>query len=187
MPIENSKRLQVALTALRGVVMIAAGIAAFVLPAQAVAVVLIIGGGLLVVDGGLGLASMDYSSRRVQSFYLALARNLLGLAAGAIILASGMLTGLFTLSFLATTAGLLVILAGLIEVGSVAMNMERYDSPMMAMAGGGLYIAAGLLLMFLPLSSAAVLMRLATILLIAYAVSLLYRAWRIRAASPDAG
>ncbi|TYR29852.1 cobalt ABC transporter permease [Mesorhizobium microcysteis] len=175
------------MTALRGIVMILAGIFAFLMPAQAVKFVLLAGGGLLLVDGCLGLASMDFASRRVHAYYLALSRNLLCIAAGAIVLASGFLTGLFTLSFLATVVGLLVILAGLVELVSILMDHERYASPMMAMVGGGLYVVAGLVLIFMPLSSAAVLMRLATILLIAYALSLLYRAWRIRAASPDAG
>lgn len=167
--------------------MILAGIVAFLMPTQAVKFVLLAGGGLLLVDGCLGLASMDFASQRVHSFHLALARNVLCILAGAIVLTSGFLTGLFSLGFLAATVGLLVILAGLVEIVSILMDHDRYASPLVAMIGGCLYVVAGLVLIFLPLSSAAVLMRLATVLLIAYALSLLYRAWRIRGASPDAG
>lgn len=181
MHVDGSKRLQVALTALRGVVMIIAAVFAFALPAQAVKFVLLVGGGLLLVDGSLGLASMDFARQPANRMYLALARNLLCIAAGLIVLTSAWLTGVFTLAFLAGLVGFLVILAGLAEIASILMDYDRYSSSMMAMLGGALYVVAGLALMFVPLSSAAVLMRLATILLIVYALSLIYRAWRIRA------
>jgi uncharacterized membrane protein HdeD (DUF308 family) len=187
MQIDNSLRLQVVLTALRGIVMIIVGIVAFLWPAEAVKFILLVGGGLLVVDGALGLASMDFSSRRGHSFHLALARNLLCIVAGIIVLASGFLTGLFSLATLATIVGILVILAGLVEIVAILMDHGRYASWMMAMVGGGLYVVAGLLLIFMSLSTASVLIQVATVLLIAYGLILLYRAWRIRAAAPDAG
>lgn len=182
MQLDQSKRLQVALTALRGIVMIAAGVAAFLFPEQAVKFVILAGGGLLLVDGVLGLASANYAGVRDNSFHLALARNLLCVLAGLTVLASAWLTNIFSLGFLASFVGLLVVLAGLVEIASILMDRARYSSPMSAMLGGALYVVFGLALMFVPLSSAATLMRLATIVLLIYALSLLYRAWRIRTA-----
>ncbi|TKT69106.1 cobalt ABC transporter permease [Aquamicrobium sp. LC103] len=170
------------MTALRGVVMIAAGIAAFLFPTQAVKFVLLAGGGLLLVDGGLGLASMDFAGRRNNSFYLALARNLFCIVAGLTVLASGPLSNVFSLGFLAGFVGLLAVLAGLVEIVSILMDRVRYSSPLTAMLSGALYIVFGLALMFVPLSSATTLMRIATIVIVLYALSLLYRAWRIRTA-----
>lgn len=182
MALDQSKRLKVTLTALRGVLMIAAGIAAFLFPAEAVKLVLLAGGGLLLVDSGLSLAATDYSARRDNAFYLSVGRNVVCVVAGLIVLTSFFLTNVFSLSFLATTVGLLVIAAGLIEIGAIAMDRAQYADPMVAMLGGAVYVAVGLALMFMPLSSAAVLMRLVTTALIVYAVILLYRAWKLRTA-----
>jgi hypothetical protein len=51
------------------------------------------------------------------------------------------------------------------------------------MIGGGLYIVFGLALLFIPLSSAVVLVRIVTTLMILYALLLFYRAWGMRAAT----
>ena len=62
------------------------------------------------------------------------------------------------------------------------MDRTRYSSPFTAALGGALYVVFGLALMFMPLSSASTLMRVAAIVIIVYALTLLYRAWRIRTA-----
>lgn len=180
MELDQSKRLKVTLTALRGVVMIAAGLAAFMFPALAVKLVLLAGGGLLLVDSGLSLAATDYSARRDNAFYLSVGRNIACVVAGLIVLLAYFLTGVFSLSFLAGTVGLLLIVAGLIEIGAIMMDRAQYADPMIAMVGGAVYIAVGLALMFMPLSSAAVLMQLVVAALIVYAAILLYRAWKLR-------
>lgn len=180
MELDQSKRLQVTTTALRGVVMVAAGIAAFMFPAQAIKFVLLVGGGLLLMDGALGVAAIDFSRERDGAFYMTLTRNLLCVLAGLTVLSSGILTGVFSLGFLAGFVGVLTVLAGLLEIASIVRDRTRYASPITAMLGGALYIVFGLALLFMPLSSASTLMRLAAIVIIVYALSLLYRAWRIR-------
>ncbi|MDH6230377.1 uncharacterized membrane protein HdeD (DUF308 family) [Mesorhizobium soli] len=180
MATNEAKRFEATLTALRGIVMIAAGVLAFLFPEQAIKFVLLAGGVLLLVDGVLGLASSDFSSPRDATFWLALVRNVVCIAAGLIVLGSGILTHVFTLGFLAGLVGLLAIIAGLVEIVSGLMDRERYSSATPAMVSGGLYVVFGLALLFMPLSSAATLTRVVTILIIIYALSLLYRAWRIR-------
>lgn len=182
MEIDQSTRFKVITTALRGAVMIAAGIAAFMFPAQAIKFVLLVGGALLLIDGALGVAAVDFSSARDRTFYLSLTRNLLCILAGLIVLSSGVLTGIFSLGFLVGLVGLLAALAGLVEIVSIVMDRTRYSSPFTAALGGALYVVFGLALMFMPLSSASTLMRVAAIVIIVYALTLLYRAWRIRTA-----
>lgn len=182
MELDQSKRLQVTTTALRGVVMVAAGIAAFMFPAQAIKLVLLVGGGLLLIDGLLGVAAIDFSQARGGTFYMTLTRYLLCVVAGLTVLSSGILTGVFSLAFLAGFVGVLTVLAGLVEIASIVMDRTRYPAPMTAVLGGALYIAFGLALMFMPLSSASTLMRLAAVIITAYALTLLHRAWRIRVA-----
>ena len=180
MATNESRRYQATMTALRGIVMIAAGLLAFLYPAEAVKFVLLAGGGLLLVDGALGLASGETWASHNAGGQLVLIRNLCCIVAGVIVLASGLLTNVFSLSFLATCVGLLALVAGLVEIVSSLIDRDRYASPLPAMVSGGLYAIFGLALLFMPLSSAATLMRIVTALLILYALSLLYRAWRIR-------
>ncbi|MBB6465790.1 DUF308 domain-containing protein [Aminobacter carboxidus] len=178
----KTKRFDATLTALRGVLIAAAALVAFFYPAQAVQLLVLVGGGLLLVDGVLGLVTLDRSPPRTTGQTLGLVRNLLSIAAGVIVIASGLLTSIFTLSALTWIVGLLALLVGLIEMASSFLDSERQTRLWPTLVGGAVYAAFGLALMFVPLSSAATLLRIAMILMIAYALVLFYRAWSIRAA-----
>lgn len=177
----DTKRFEATLMALRGVLIAAAALVAFFYPTQAVQLLVLVGGGLLLVDGVLGLVGIDFSSRRTTGYWLTLARNVLSIAAGVLVLASGILVNVFTLTFLTSTVGLLALLVGLFEMASSFLDRERQTRLWPTLVGGAVYAAFGLALMFVPLSSAATLLRVATILMLLYAVLLFYRAWRTRA------
>lgn len=177
----DKKRFEATLTALRGVLIAAAALVAFFYPTQAVQLLVLVGGGLLLVDGVLGLVSIDYASRRTTGYWLTLARNVLSIAAGVIVLSSGVLANVFTLSFLTGTVGLLALLVGLFEMASSFLDSERQPRLWPTLVGGAVYAAFGLALIFVPLSSATTLMRIVTVLMLLYAVLLFYRAWRTRA------
>ncbi|WP_406872984.1 DUF308 domain-containing protein [Aminobacter sp. P9b] len=177
----KTKRFEATLTALRGILIVAAALVALFYPAQAVKLLVMVGGGLLLVDGVLGLATIDHAAPRTTGHWLALARNILSIAAGVIVLASGILANVFTLSFLAGLVGVLALVVGLIEMVSSFIDSERQTRLWPTLVGGAVYAAFGLVLMFVPLTSAATLMRIATILMMLYALLLFYRAWRIRA------
>lgn len=179
----KTKRFEETLTALRGILIVAAALVAFFYPTQAVQLLVMVGGGLLLVDGVLGLATLDYAAPRTTGHWLVLARNLLSIAAGVIVVASGMLASVFTLSFLASLVGLLALVVGLIEMASSFLDSNRQTRLWPTLVGGAVYAAFGLALMFVPLTSAVTLMRIATILMLLYALVLFYRAWRIRAAA----
>lgn len=178
----KTKRFEATLTALRGILIVAAALVAFFYPMQAVQLLVMVGGGLLLVDGILGLATIDYAAPRTTGHWLALARNLLSIAAGVIVLCSGLLASVFTLSFLARLVGLLALVVGLIEMASSFLDRDRQTRLWPTLVGGAVYAAFGLALMFVPLTSAATLMRIATLLMLLYAALLFYRAWRVRVA-----
>ncbi|WP_269931882.1 DUF308 domain-containing protein [Aminobacter sp. HY435] len=177
----KSKRFEATLTALRGVLIAAAALVAFFYPTQAVQLLVLVGGGLLLVDGVLGLATIDYAGPRDNNHWLVLARNLLSILAGLIVLGSGFLVSVFTLSFLTSLVGVLALLVGLIEMASSFFDSERQTRLWPTLVGGAVYAAFGLALMFVPLTSAATLIRIAMILMLFYALLLFYRAWRTRA------
>lgn len=180
MAAERSQRFEAVLTALRGILIAAAALVAFVYPAQAVQLLVLVGGGLLLVDGVLGLATVDYAAPKDAGHWFTLARNLLSIAAGVLVIGSGVLTTVFTPAFLAWLVGLLALLVGLIEMASSMLGSERQTRLWPTFVGGAIYAAFGLALIFVPLTSAGTLMRVVMLLMLAYAAALIYRAWRIR-------
>lgn len=177
----DKKRFEATLTALRGVLIAAAALVAFFYPTQAVKLLVLVGGGLLLVDGVLGLVAIDFSSRRTTGYWLTLARNVASIVAGVLVLSSGVLANVFTLAFLTGTVGLLALLIGLFEMASSFLEGERQPRLWPTLVGGAVYAAFGLALLFVPLSSAATLLRIVTVLMLCYAALLFYRAWRTRA------
>jgi uncharacterized membrane protein HdeD (DUF308 family) len=87
------------------------------------------------------------------------------------------------MGFLATLVGLLAVLVGIMEFLFGFIEHEGGSRLWPAMIGGGLYIMFGLALLFIPLSSAVVLVRIVTTLMILYALLLFYRALGMRAAT----
>ncbi|WP_394893153.1 DUF308 domain-containing protein [Mesorhizobium sp. AaZ16] len=182
MALGESDRIDAVLTALRGLLMAVAALLAFIYPSQAVKFLVLAGGGLLLIDGALGLAAMKFSGPKTNTFWFGLVRNGLSIASGVIVLFSPVLLAIFSMGFLATLVGLLAVLVGIMEFlfGFIDEGGSRLWP---AMIGGGLYIVFGLALLFIPLSSAVVLVRIVTTLMILYALLLFYRAWGMRAAT----
>ena len=181
----ESERFAATLTALRGLLMIAAAIVAFMFPEQAVTFLVLAGGGLLLVDGILGLAALTYSGpKKTTTFWFSVVRNALAIVAGLMVLSGSFLLTIFTMGFLAGLVGLVAILVGVMEILSSIMGRERRSRLWPSLFGGGLYILFGLALIFIPLSSAVTLVRVITVLLVLYALSLFVRAWRLRASTP---
>lgn len=178
----KTTRFEATLTALRGILIAAAALVAFFYPTQALQLLVLVGGGLLLVDGILGLVTIDFAAPRSAGHWFALARNVLSIVAGLLVLGSGFLAKVFTLSFLAGSVGVLALLVGLIEMASSFFDSDRQTRLWPTLVGGAVYAAFGLALMFVPLTSAATLTRIAMLLMLAYAAVLFYRAWRIRSA-----
>lgn len=183
MAVGESDRIDAVLTALRGLLMAVAALLAFIYPSQAVKFLVLAGGGLLLIDGALGLASMTFAGEKTNAFWFEMVRNGLSIAAGLIVLFSPVLVGIFTMGFMATLVGLLALFVGVMEFLSGFIDHERGSRLWPALIGGGLYIIFGLALLFIPLSSAVVLVRIVTTLMILYALLLFYRAWAMRTAN----
>src|SRR5918994_3567220 len=185
MALGESDRIDAVLTALRGLLMAVAALLAFIYPSQAVKFLVLAGGGLLLIDGALGLAAMKFSGPKTNTFWFGLVRNGLSIASGVIVLFSPVLLAIFSMGFLATLVGLLAVLVGIMEFLFGFIEHEGGSRLCPAMIGGGLYIVFGLALLFIPLSSAVVLVRIVTALMILYALLLFYRAWAMRTATVE--
>ncbi len=173
--------LATVMTALRGLLMGAIGIFALLAPERALQLLVFVGGGVLVLDGILDLAAMQFRAPRTRMFWLSMIRNLLSILAGLIVLFSPVLIPLLTVGFVIYFVGLQAIFSGVITIFTVFAQRDKYPSIWQPLFSGCLYIAFGLVLLMMPLSSAIVLTQVVALLMILYAISLFVQAFRRRA------
>ena len=79
------------ITGLRALLMLLAGLYAIIWPAEALLVLVVMGGALFLVDGVLGLWSLTFGGAKTGNFWFDVARNVLGIITGVLILLSPML------------------------------------------------------------------------------------------------
>jgi uncharacterized membrane protein HdeD (DUF308 family) len=169
---------------LRGVVLLVAGLVALFAPTTALTVIVVVGGCLLVVDGVLGVVSQDYGADREWPFWLSLARSILAIVAGAAILLSPYLATIITLGVLSTLVGLQAVAIGLIEIVIIVRDRKQHKSIWRAVAAAGLYVALGLLLLFIPFAGAVLLIQIGGAIVILFALLQLVQTWTAIRTSP---
>ena len=187
---EKITALGTTLTALRGIVMIVAGVFAIAYPGEAIRFVVLVGGGILLLDGVLNLASLDFRGNRDFPFWTGLLRSVSAIAAGLLIVFSPWLIGLMSVEVLRWLIGVQAIVVGLIEMVT-PMLARRKPAPAAGtdrtlwgyIASGGAYALFGLAIIVFPPNAAALLARIVAVLMIVYAISLFVRSWRQRSST----
>lgn len=178
-------RFAASMAFLRGIMLLVAGLVALFAPAQALSVLILVGGGLLVADGVLGLAALDYAAARRWPFWLAVVRSGLAIIAGLVLLFSFYLTTILPLPVLTNLVAVWAIAIGLIEIVLILRDRAAHVSVWTALAGAALYVAIGLVLLVVPFASASILMQVGGAILAVFAMLHLLHTWRaIRAGSP---
>jgi uncharacterized membrane protein HdeD (DUF308 family) len=167
-------------TALRGVLMLLAGLYAIIFPLQAFTILVIAGGALLVVDGVLGLWSLTFGGATTGNFWFDIVRNVLALITGILILFSPLLAALVTGTFLVYLMAFQAIIVGIMEIVIVLRERESYARIWPVLLSGVLYVIFGVLLILAPLISIYVLVILAGVLMVLFSFSLFGLAWRMR-------
>ena len=184
MPVSSETRKRFALaTALRGLLMLAAGIYAVIWPLEALAVLLVFGGILLLIDGALGLWSLTFGGGKSGNYWFDVVANAASLVLGVVILISPLLATIFTVTFMSTLVGLAAIVVGVMQIVVIVRERESYARIWPVVLSGASYVLLGLVLLLFPLLSAWVGMVIGGILLIAFAVGLFGWAWRLYQAS----
>jgi uncharacterized membrane protein HdeD (DUF308 family) len=171
-------RFAASMALLRGGLLLAAGLAALFAPVPVLTVLVLLGGGLLVADGVLGLASLDYSGKRGWPFWLAIIRSVLVIVLGLAILFSPSLATVFTLSVLTVVLGIQAVVIGLIEVILTVRDRHAYPSIWPVLLAAILYIAFGVLLIVVPFGAATVLTQLGGGLVVVFALAHLTTTWQ---------
>ncbi len=113
MPVSSETKKRFALaTALRGLLMLVAGVYAVIWPLEALAVLLLFGGILLLIDGALGLWSLTFGGGKSGNYWFDVVANAASLLLGVVILISPMLATIFTVTFISALMGLAAIVVG---------------------------------------------------------------------------
>ncbi|HTJ56903.1 MAG TPA: DUF308 domain-containing protein [Devosiaceae bacterium] len=171
-----------ALTALRGVLMLLAGLYAIFFPGLALTWLVVLGGALFLIDGVLGLWSLTFGHAKTGNFWFDIVRNVLAVIAGVLILLSPLLATIFTTIFLVYVIGIQAIIVGVMELVMVFRARQVFAHIWPVLLSGILYVLFGLLLLFFPLSSALGLVTLGGVLAIIFAIGLFGLAWRLHKA-----
>ena len=180
----QSAGLATTFTAIRGVVLIVAGFFTLVYPIEALRLLIFVGGGILILDGILNMASLRLSGPRDLTFWIGVMRSTLAIMAGLIVLLSPWLTPMVSLSTLRIIVGVQAICVGMIEIcGLLLPRPKPVASVWPLLISGGAYALFGLALIILPVGGAIIVAQAVAILMIVFAVSLLVGVWRQRAAA----
>lgn len=178
----SSAGLATTLTALRGVVLIIAGLFALAYPLQALRLLVFVGGGILVLDGILNLAALRLTGPRDLSFWIGITRSVLAVLAGLMVLCSPWLVPTLSIETLRILVGVQAIILGMLEVFTLLLPAKGRDSIWPPLISGGAYALFGLALIALPVDNAVFLAQVVAVLMILFALSLLIGVWRRRAA-----
>jgi uncharacterized membrane protein HdeD (DUF308 family) len=182
----DTRRRWAIMTGLRGLFMLLAGVYAVFFPGAALLVLTVVGGALLLVDGALGLWSLTFGGARTGNYWFDVIRNVLSAVLGAVILLWPMISTLVAVIFLVYLFAFQAILVGVMEIALIVRERQSYARIWPVLLSGALYVAFGVLLLFLPLLGAITLTILGGILAILFGVTLLGMAWRLWQASKAA-
>lgn len=174
----SKTRFTATMALLRGAIMLAAGAFALLSPSNALIFIVVGGGCLIVIDGVMSLASQDFGAERHWPFWVALARGGIAVAVGLLVLFSPYLVGIMTMGTLAALCGLAAIVVGILEAIIIVRDRKAHDAFWAPLAAAALYVALGLILLFLPLSGALMAVRIGGIFLVALGLMRLMQAWK---------
>lgn len=179
---QTKKRFALA-TALRGLLMLAGGLYAVIWPTEALTVLVLFGGILLLIDGALGLWSLTFGGGKSGNYWFDVIANAASLILGLVILISPLLATLFTVTFMSVLVGLAALFVGVMQIVVVVRERESYARIWPVVFSGLSYVLLGLLFLLFPVFSAAVGVIIGGILLIFFAIGLFGWAWRLYQAS----
>ena len=166
-------------TALRGVLMLLAGLYAVFAPGSALLLIVTVGAILLIIDGALGLWSLTFGGGKTGNFWFDVVRNVLAIITGVLILLSPVLATLLTVWFFIYLVAFQAIVVGVMEI--VVGIRERTHMPRIwpVLLSGVLYVLFGVVLLFSPLMSAIYFVIFGGVLMILFSIGLFALAWRL--------
>lgn len=175
---ETKRRFALA-TGLRGLFMLLAGLYAVIWPAEALTILVLAGGILLVIDGVLGLWSLTFGGGKSGNYWFDVVANALSLILGVLILISPLIATILTATFLATLVGIAALVVGVMQIVVITREREHYARIWPVVLSGISYVLIGLAFLFAPLVSASVTIIIGGVFMIFFAFGLFGWAWRL--------
>ncbi|CDP50943.1 hypothetical protein JP74_11285 [Devosia sp. 17-2-E-8] len=168
--------------AIRGAIMVIAGLVALFAPIQALATLVMIGGALMIIDGALGLWGLLFGGKRTQSFWASVTRQLLAVIAGLLVVSFPVVATSIGVSTMVIIVGIISILVGALEiyVAYISRKIIREGTYWPSVLSGLAYVAFGILIMVMPLTMASIVIRLVGLLVLLYGLFQLFLAWQLR-------
>ena len=180
MTISQDTRRRFALaTALRGALMLLAGLYVVIWPVQALSVMVLAGGILLVIDGLLGIWSLTFGGGKSGNYWFDVISNVLALLLGVLILISPLIATILTVTFLATLVGIAALIVGIMQIVVITREREHYARIWPVVLSGISYVLIGLVFLFFPVLTASIGLVLGGIMLIVFSFGLFGWAWRL--------
>lgn len=159
--------------------MLLAGLYAIIWPGEALTVLVLAGGILLVVDGVLGLWSLTFGGGKSGNYWFDVISNALSLILGVLILISPLVATVLTVSILAVMVGIAALIVGIMQIVVIVRERELYARIWPVVLSGISYVLLGLVFLLFPLLSASISMILGGILLVLFSFGLFGWAWRL--------
>lgn len=171
------------ITGLRGALMVIAGLYALIWPAQALTIIVIAGGALLLIDGVLGLWSLTFGGAKTGNYWFDVVRNVLAIITGVLILISPMIATIVAVTFIIYFVAIQAIIVGAMEIWIIYRERASYARIWPVVLSAALNILFGVALLFAPLLGAIVLVVVGGVLAIFFGVALIGLAWQLNKAS----
>lgn len=179
MAVADLKKRMGLVAGLRALIMLLAGLYAVIFPTQALLVLVWAGAILLLIDGVLGLWSLTFGGAKTGNFWFDVARNVLSIITGVLILLSPMLATLLTATILIYIIAFQAIIVGVMEIVVIVREREHYARIWPVILSGALYILFGIALLLAPVFGALLMVTLSAILAILFSIALFALAWRL--------
>lgn len=179
----QTKRRFAAATALRGLFMLLAGLYAIIFPGDALTVLVLFGGILLIIDGALGLWSLTFGGGKSGNYWFDIFANAASLILGVLFFVQPFVATIFTATFFGTIVGLAALFVGVMQIVVIVRERESYARIWPVVLSGVSYVLLGLVFLFFPVLTASVGMVIGGILLVIFAIGLFGWAWRLYQAS----
>jgi uncharacterized membrane protein HdeD (DUF308 family) len=175
----GTKRRFALATAFRGVLMLLAGLYAIFFPAQALTLMVLVGGVLLIVDGALGLWSLTFGGGKSGNYWFDVVANALSLILGILFFVQPFIATVFTVTLFASLIGILALIVGVMQIVVVVRERESYARIWPVVLSGISYVLLGLVFVFFPLLSASLGVIFGGVLLLFFSFGLFGWAWRL--------
>jgi uncharacterized membrane protein HdeD (DUF308 family) len=179
----QTKRRFAFATGLRGLLMLLAGLYAIIFPADALTVLVLFGGILLIIDGALGLWSLTFGGGKSGNYWFDIAANAASLVLGVLFFLQPFVATIFTATFLGTIVGLAALFVGVMQIVVIVRERESYARIWPVVLSGISYVLLGLVFLLFPLLTATFGVILGGVMLIVFAIGLFGWAWRLYQAS----